>query len=152
MDRAKYRSLRADGKGWVYGYLFMTTHNTVTEMCLKPCIQQIHENNFWYDTFEVIPDTVGQYTGRPDKNGREIYEGDKFNPDTDSEEVMAVVRWDDEFSKYVVDSYGYNFHIGEGSQEVYDNEISICDSTDLGDISSEYLEVIGNIHEKGADT
>lgn len=96
----------------------------------------------------VIPETVGQFTGLTDKNGVDIYGGDKFNPDTDNEEVKSVVRWSDEFSKFVIDSYSYDFHIGEGSQEVYDNEISICDTTDLGDISSEYLEVIGNIHEE----
>lgn len=87
-----------------------------------------------------------QFTGLHDKNGVEIYEGDQFAPDTDNDEVKSVVRWDETFAKFVVDIYGYDFYIGEGSQEVYDNELSICDTTDLGDMNLEYCEIIGNTH------
>lgn len=106
------------------------------------------------NTHVVHADTIGQFTGLKDKNGTEIYEGDLFAPDTTNEEVKSVVRWDEDFAKFVVDSYGYNFHIGEGSQEVYDNELSICETNDLSDIILEYCEVIGNIyttHDKGKE-
>lgn len=101
------------------------------------------------DVFNVLPLVyVRQFTGLTDKNGNKIFEGDLFNPDTHNDEVKNVIRWDDKFSKFVVDIYAYNFHIGEGSQEVYDNELSIVDTCDLGDFILEYSEIIGNIHEK----
>ncbi|MCL7987672.1 YopX family protein [Sphingobacterium sp. lm-10] len=72
----KFRGLRTDGKGWVYGFLFMTTHNTAFEIGLKHCIQQIKKYGLTYDTFQVIPESVGQFTGRLDSAGVEIFEGD----------------------------------------------------------------------------
>lgn len=141
----KFRGLRTDGKGWVYGDLIHTPENK----CRIIGFDAFYSDGISdYKEFNhiVLPETVGQFTGLKDKNGADIYEGDKFKPT--NEEVMSVVRWDGDCLKYVVDSYGYNYYIGEGGQEVYDNEISICDTIDVGDISSEYLEIIGNIHDR----
>lgn len=78
MVNALYRGLRIDGKGWVYG-------------CVK-VVSDYRRGGSWYyiyvdgdeDTesneYQVIPITVGQYTGYKDKNGLMVFMGDKFNP------------------------------------------------------------------------
>lgn len=66
MRKIKFRGKRVDNDEWVYGDL-LRMHGV-------PYIYPDPAPNGWND-YEVIPDTVGQFTGLLDKNGKEIYEG-----------------------------------------------------------------------------
>ena len=67
MREIKFRGKTLSGK-WVYGYAAKFNHNSV------PVILEDTEDGI--EPRKIIPNTVGQFTGLHDRNGKEIYEGD----------------------------------------------------------------------------
>ncbi len=122
MRAYKYRGKTVDNK-WLFGSLVTTTiGNTKTWIVVSA-----RGNGGWFNVIQrnyVKPDTVGQFTGQYDKNGKMIFEGD----------IVSI----GDLMYHVIFKYSqWKFHIMTNN--------AYCDPYFYS--HADICEVIGNIHD-----
>jgi hypothetical protein len=119
MRTIKFRGLRVDGQGWAYGD-YMTNGGGAE-------IRAHYSNCFGdFECYEVIPESVGQFTGLIDIEVKKIYEGDKLS----AGESVVIIQ-----------------HKGRGFEGEFINKSQFHEDPVQ---NNNYLhwKIIGNIHEK----
>lgn len=130
MRTIKFRGKRVNRREWVYSTeSFVQTDEGI-------CMGLYNEEK------DVIPDTVGQFTGLYDKDGKEIYEGDIIgchNPD-----IKHLIFYDEKEARFKAALNG----------DINNDFVGVCGLDDSRWNASK--KVIGNIHDnpellKGGD-
>ena len=141
MREIKFRGKSKNNNEWCYGTYIFTDDNKNDPFRRKP-FKESHKIVFWcsgdwnmggWVDEEVIPETIGQYTGLKDKNGKEIYEGDIIgchNPN-----IKHLIFYNEKQGRFMAALNG----------DIENDYINVCGLDDSRWNASK--EVIGNIHD-----
>ena len=133
MREILFRGKREEDGEWAYGSFVPDAIEVRGSKIIMPGFIRNydfgHESGCKVLMHEVDRETVGQFTGLTDKNGKKIFEGDIIELERGwGEKVRYIVKYDTEICSFIGDGINY---IGFTT---FEND-------------GERIEVIGNIHD-----
>ena len=131
------RGKRTDNGEWVCGYYTKARYflnKKEMHIIFEPDVEVFPHCEFTgYE--EVLPETVGQYTGLTDKNGVRIFEGDICRFKRFNDIYIGKIVFNVKTASFVM---WYQSIVGAyGEKATHKMLLSVCDG----------IEVIGNIHD-----
>lgn len=145
MREILFRGKQTDGGAWVEGYVVETTVFGVNRCRNAIVIYKKPEKIFDSDWWEVNPETIGQYTGLIDRNGKKVFEGDiissKGKVYGKTEKFLYVIK----YGQYIPKTYCREIY-QECETIGFYGESKGQQQVQLGNYPQK-IEVIGNVYD-----